>query len=160
MFQLRFNNWKLGGDYDAPLKIVKHTTNRLLMVVVFSLLSVAMCGSVATGDLLNAPKGGRYGDVRRGNTGGQVHHTPASAVSPYTHHTGPSVWMETLDHRRTGSWGSSAAAKAYRQKQADLIAQGKLREAVQMDIDDIRSKFGSKYDDHIREMLEEFGDEF
>ena len=45
----------------------------------------------------------------------------------------------------------------FRQRQADLIAQGKCREAIQMDIDDIRSKFGSKYDESIREMLEAFG---
>ena len=108
----------------------------------------------------DAPKGGRYGDVRSGNIGGQVHHTPASAISPYTHHTGPSVWMETADHVQTGSWGRSKAAQAYRQKQADLIAQGKIRESVQMDIDDIRSKFGNKYNDHIQEMLDAFGDEF
>lgn len=29
-----------------------------------------------------------------------------------------------------------------------------------MDIDDIRSKFGNKYNDHIQEMLDAFGDEF
>ena len=82
-----------------------------------------------------------------------MHHTPASAISPYTHHTGPSVWMETADHVQTGSWGRSKAAQAYRQKQADLIAQGKIRESVQMDIDDIRSKFGNKYNDHIQGKL-------
>jgi filamentous hemagglutinin len=68
--------------------------------------------------------------------------------------------METADHVQTGSWGRSKAAQAYRQKQADLIAQGKIRESVQMDIDDIRSKFGNKYNDHIQEMLDAFGDEF
>lgn len=78
-------------------------------------------------------------------------------MAPYGRTKGPSVWMETPDHRRTASWGSSKAAEAYRQRQADLISKGKLREAIQMDIDDIRSKFGSKYDKNISEMLKECG---
>jgi hypothetical protein len=41
--------------------------------------------------------------------------------------------------------------------QADLISQGKFLDAIQTDIDDIRSKFGSKYDEHIHEMLNAFG---
>ena len=122
--------------------------------------SILVHNTGGCGKFVAGKKGGRYGDVRAGNKGGQVHHTPASAVSPYTHHTGPSIWMETADHKLTASWGRSKAAQAYRQKQADLIAQGKVRDAVQMDIDDIRSKFGNKYDDHIQEMLETFGDEF
>lgn len=35
-----------------------------------------------------------------------------------------------------------------------MCAQGKFREALQMDIDDIRCKFGSKYDEGIKQMLE------
>jgi len=68
--------------------------------------------------------------------------------------------MSTADHRRTASWGSSDAAKVYRQRQADLIDSGRIRDAVQMDIDDLRSKFKNKYNTHINEMLEQFGDEF
>jgi hypothetical protein len=101
--------------------------------------------------------GGPYDEVRASNVGGQVHHTPSAQVTPYKYTKGPSVWMETADHQLTKSWGSSATANAYRQKQADLIAQGKLRDAIQMDIDDIRGKFGSKYDQHIKQMLEAFG---
>jgi filamentous hemagglutinin len=53
--------------------------------------------------------------------------------------------------------GKVKAAQAYRAKQDELINSGKLREAIQMDIDDIRSKFGNKYDAHIKQMLESFG---
>ena len=67
------------------------------------------------------------------------------------------VWMETVDHRKTASWGSSKRAEAYRAKQDALINSGKLREAIQMDIDDIRSLFGNKYDANIKQMLESFG---
>ena len=62
--------------------------------------------------------------------------------------------METPDHRQTGSWGSSGEAKAYRHRQKELVEQGKFKEAQQMDIDDVRSKFGDKYDQGIGEMLD------
>jgi hypothetical protein len=47
--------------------------------------------------------------------------------------------MRIIDHRDTESWGPDG--EAYRQKQADLIKQGRIKDAIQMDIDDIRSKF-------------------
>ena len=105
----------------------------------------------------DAPKGGEYGKVRTGNQGGQVHHTPAAKVTPYEYRKAPSVWMETADHQKTASWGRSKPAHAYRSKQDALINSGKLREAIQMDIDDIRSRFGNKYDANIKQMLESFG---
>ena len=45
-------------------------------------------------------------------------------------------------------------AREYREQQKKLIEQGKFREALQMDIDDIHEKFGDKYDDAINEMLD------
>ena len=42
----------------------------------------------------------------------------------------------------------------FKLRQAELINQGKFREAMQMDIDDIRSQFGNKYDTHIQQMLD------
>jgi len=114
-------------------------------------------GSPDDGEETPSVKGGPYENVRRGNIGGQVHHAPAASVSPYSRVKGPSVWMETADHMRTASWGSLRDARAFRQQQADLIAQGRLREAIQIDINDIRSKFGTKYDEHIRQMLNAFG---
>lgn len=42
----------------------------------------------------------------------------------------------------------------YRQTQLDFINQGKFADAIQMDIDDIQSSFGSKYDSSINEMLD------
>ena len=104
----------------------------------------------------NVPKGGEYGKVRSANNGGEVHHMPAAKVTPYTYKKAPASWMDTADHRKTASWGSSKAAEAYRQQQKNLIDQGRLREAIQMDIDDIRSKFGNKYDSNIQEMLDSF----
>lgn len=65
---------------------------------------------------------------------------------------GPAIKMDPVDHKGTASYGSSDAAKRYRKKQEELLRQGKLQEAVDMDIQDIRSKFGNKYDNHISEM--------
>ena len=55
---------------------------------------------------------------------------------------------------QTASYGSSREAKTYQAVQKGLIDSGKFKEAQQMDIDDIRSKFGGKYDDEIRQMEE------
>jgi RHS repeat-associated protein len=102
-------------------------------------------------------RGGEYGKVRSTTKGGEVHHMPAAKVTPYPYRKAPASWMEKRDHRKTASWGSSKAAEVHRLKQADLIKRGKLREAIQMDIDDIRSKFGNKYDANIQDMLESLG---
>lgn len=61
--------------------------------------------------------------------------------------------MDKADHMRTASWGNSAAAIEYRQNQAFLIENGMFKEAIMMDIQDVQSKFGSKYDSAIIEML-------
>lgn len=66
----------------------------------------------------------------------------------------PAIKMSPQDHRMTASFGNSAASAQYRADQAKLIAQGNYRAAIQMDIDDITSKFGTKYNDAIMEMLE------
>ena len=58
------------------------------------------------------------------------------------------------DHRQTASCGNSREAQEYRAIQKELIVNGRFREALQMDIDDIREKFGTKYDVAISEMLE------
>ena len=94
--------------------------------------------------------GGAYKDVPA--NGGQVHHMPANSISPYSKGKGPGIRMETKDHMETASWGSSKKAKLYRQRQKELIDQGKFREAQQMDIDDVHSKFNNKYDNAIEEM--------
>ncbi|MEK4245284.1 hypothetical protein MKZ20_08060 [Psychrobacillus sp. FSL K6-2684] len=79
---------------------------------------------------------------------------PANSVSPISRGNGPGVRMETIDHRQTASWGNSREARAYRAQQKSLIEQGKLNEAQNMDINDLRNKFGNKYDEGIRQMLE------
>jgi len=96
--------------------------------------------------------GGAYKDVPA--NGGQRHHMPADSVSPYSKTQGPVIQMETADHMQTASWGSSKQAKLYREMQAELIEQGKFLEAQMMDIVDVQTKFGTKYDTGIQQMLE------
>lgn len=101
-------------------------------------------------------KGGSYKDVRIDGEGEkyEVHHMPADSTSNLERSDGPAIKMDKEDHRQTASCGMSREAREYREKQRELIEQGKFREALQMDIDDIHEKFGDKYDDAIQEMLD------
>jgi hypothetical protein len=98
-------------------------------------------------------QGGAYEAVRAANQGGEVHHMPAAAVSYLSRAEGPAIWMEAVDHHKTASWGRSREAIAYRKSQQALIQQGQFRTAQQMDINDVRLKFGDKYDRAIAQML-------
>ncbi|MEH7009218.1 hypothetical protein V7087_00105 [Neobacillus niacini] len=101
-------------------------------------------------------KGGSYREVFKEGEGEkyEVHHMPADSTTELSRDDGPAIKMEKEDHRKTASCGNSKEAREYREKQSELIKQGKFREAIQMDIDDIRDKFGDKYDEAISEMLE------
>lgn len=97
-------------------------------------------------------KGGSYKEVSNKDDT-EKHHMPAASASCLEFREGSVIRMEGEDHKKTASWGSSREARAYCAKQKELVEQGKFREAVQMDIDDIREKFGDKYDDAISEMM-------
>lgn len=101
-------------------------------------------------------QGGSYGEVHREGEGDkyEVHHMPADSASCLERNDGPAIKMEKADHRQTASCGCSKEAQEYRAAQKELIDHGKFREALQMDIDDIQSKFGDKYDNAISQMLE------
>jgi len=102
-------------------------------------------------------KGGRYEDLKEAGYGWpdhEVHHIPADSASELPREDGPAIVMEKDDHKETASFGNSKEAQEYREKQKELIEQGKFDEAFQMDIDDIHEKFGDKYDDAIAEAEE------
>ena len=69
-----------------------------------------------------------------------------------SHRAGPSLKMEKKDHAQTASYGRSKSATAYRKRQTELIKQGKFEEAQRMDINDVQSKFGDKYDKGIQQL--------
>jgi hypothetical protein len=104
------------------------------------------------------PQGGSYREVRDKNEGGQVHHIPAwgayNESNLLSRDDGSAIWMTPEDHRKTASWGRSKEAEAYRNQQRDLIDQGRFEDAMQMDVDDLRSKFGDKYDPAIQQAQE------
>lgn len=99
--------------------------------------------------------GGPYSEVKKNSNGEiyEVHHMPSDTASPLDRLDGPTIKMEKEDHRQTASCGSSKDARDYQKKQKELVDNGKFREALQMDIDDIHEKFGSKYDEAISQML-------
>ena len=102
--------------------------------------------------------GGKHNDTKEPpNDKRDSHHCPAQGCykdAPISSADGPAIQMEPADHKQTQSWGNSKEAQNYRDEQRRLLSEGKLEEAIQMDIDDIRSQFGDKYDGAIQEMLD------
>lgn len=100
--------------------------------------------------------GGAYKDVFVPGRGEdvEVHHMPANEVNGLEFQDGPTISMDKLDHRQTAGWGNSKEAREYRAQQRELIEAGDFKGAIKMDIDDIQSKFGDKYDGAIQEMLD------
>lgn len=105
--------------------------------------------------------GGSYNSIINA-MGGERHHLIAKSVinastvykydankkqiGTVTAGTAPCILMTPEDHQKTLSYKSSTDAINYRKQQQDLVSKGKYVQAVQMDIDDIRAKFGNKYD--------------
>ncbi len=97
--------------------------------------------------------GGAYGKLQR-VAGWARHHIPADSISPLSRARGPAIQMEVADHALTSSYGSSAAAQAYRQEIQALIQQGRWREAMAREIRDVRRVAGRKYNEAVQQMLE------
>ena len=104
----------------------------------------------------NRPLGGLYGELKSSWRGYNMdaHHMPAASANGLERNYGPAIIMERSDHRRTASFGSSMEAKQYRAKQDALIKGNKFNNALNMDIQDIHAKFGSKYNIGIRQMMD------
>ncbi len=92
-------------------------------------------------------KGGKHNDTKQpANDGLDSHHCSAKNCyknSDITPDDGSAIQMKPEDHKETASYGRSKDAQSYRDKQEKLLNEGKLQEAVDMDIQDIRSKFGN-----------------
>jgi filamentous hemagglutinin len=102
--------------------------------------------------------GGPHRDTSKPvNDGLDSHHCPAQKCykgAPISSRDGPAIKMDPEDHKQTASNGNSDDARAYRARQKELLEEGRLMDAIQMDIDDIRKNFGSKYDEGIKQMLD------
>ena len=110
--------------------------------------------------------GGRYDYVKYCNAKSknrdkkseyEVHHIISAEAIRKTgflnFNTAPCIRILKDDHKMTRSYGSDADSKKYREYQIELLKQGKIREVIKTEIYNIRLKFGSKYDDELREML-------
>ena len=113
-------------------------------------------------DVLGLSKqgGGSHKETRLLSLGGEVNHMPAFASYKNIPNIGiafgegTSTWMEILDHRDTASWGNSKKSKIWKKVQEDLILRGKFGKAMEMDIKDVKRKFGTKYNQGMREMID------
>lgn len=81
---------------------------------------------------------------------------PSAQASPLPRGDGPAIRMDPADHRRTASYGGGpdSPQQKYRDQQRALIEQGRFDDAFLMDVEDIQSKFGNKYDQHILEAID------
>jgi hypothetical protein len=112
------------------------------------------------GAISGPANGGMWGQLRPAGTGKQINHMPAdwSTGGSITKYSGPSIRMDTADHAQLYTTGSSREARAWRQWQQELIGEGRIDEAMQMDINDVRARFGTKYDAAIVEMIDSLPD--
>ena len=107
--------------------------------------------------LKETKRGGSFADVKAGIDNPLTHiaiHIPADGASHLAKKDGPAIKIEAGDEQQMASCGNSKEAQEYRQRQKELIGKGKFDVALQMDIDDIKKKFGDKYDDGITEVKE------
>ncbi|MBZ9594685.1 hypothetical protein K7B06_06150 [Streptomyces erythrochromogenes] len=100
--------------------------------------------------------GGWYGALQPSGAGKEINHVPAKAPlkksTGISAHSGPAIRMDYDDHRAVYSTGYGLPSQAWHMRQKELLDAGDLRGAIQMDVDDIRSRFGNKYDEAIVEM--------
>ena len=112
--------------------------------------------AVARGVATNSSRfrGGKHKDLDAVPGKIERHHVPADSVSTKSHRSGPAIEMDIEDHYKTASWGRSREAKAYRERQRELIGSGRIDDAIQMDIDDVIGQWPGKYDEAILEMID------
>ncbi|WP_413212827.1 hypothetical protein [Paraburkholderia kururiensis] len=96
------------------------------------------------------------------NDGKDSHHMPADDASPLPKKDGPAIQMDPVDHHKTSSNGRNGTeGEEYREMIANLLKDGKWREAMAIEIQDIREiakAIGNsrKYNEAMLEMLEYF----
>jgi Domain of unknown function (DUF4150) len=89
------------------------------------------------------------------------HHMPAKDSSPLKPNEGPAIQMDPKDHAKTSSNGQMSGSRQYREILEDMLENGKWREALKMEVSDVRrvaKEIGSpgKYNEAMLEMLEYF----
>lgn len=95
-------------------------------------------------------EGGRYSRIDP--LDGHRHHMPSVAASPLSRGKGPCITMLISDHKFTASYGNTPISREFAAKERQLIKNGSFLAAQNMGINDIRTKFGKKYNKAIRQM--------
>lgn len=104
-------------------------------------------------------RGGSYGGTKGvGDKDMESNHMPPKSVSPLGEYPSPSMQMDKEDHRKAMSTGSSLESQEWRKAQQELIEAGSYRDALAMDIRDVRriAEEGGdirKYNQATRELL-------
>lgn len=88
----------------------------------------------------------------------EVHHLIPAKLLEITgilsYMEGPCIRMEKKDHEETQSYKKKRMlSDDYFQKQLRYLKENNIRAAIEIEITDLRAKFGSKYDDAIKEVL-------
>jgi hypothetical protein len=114
--------------------------------------------------------GGSYKDLKGSDgkniPGTQINHIPPcdtmKQIPGWKYDAGGAMQMDYIDHRAVHSTGSAADSLLHRAHQNQLVANGQVRDAIALDIQDITRRFPGKYDDSLREMIDkcypEYGD--
>ena len=121
--------------------------------------NVAGAASGMAGESGGRYEGGAYRDLKdpitgRNVPGQEINHIPPDSVTNgygISSRNKPAIQMDTADHLRTASWGSSRAAQQWRSRQAAYLARGDVDTAVRMDYDDVNAKFPGKYTNAINQ---------
>ena len=116
-----------------------------------------LCKKLFGGNKTTIPgvyRGGAYSSLGADRGKIERHHIPAEGIG-YPIPDGPSIQMDYADHVKTGtaSWGRYDFAKDYRAEQKGALGSAGVMGAIAMDIFDIKSKYGDKYDAAITEAV-------
>ncbi|WP_181259249.1 hypothetical protein [Pseudoduganella armeniaca] len=120
------------------------------------------CDHLRQGSGKGPYRGGSHNKTSKpANDGKDSHHLPADDVSPLKRSDGPAIQMDPEDHKKTSSNGSSRKAIQYRAKIEQLLKDKKWREAMLIEIRDVRKIAKNiadprKYNEAVLEMLEYF----
>lgn len=107
--------------------------------------------------------GGSYQDLKDPVTGNnipgtEINHIPPDSVMDgipgWSYDGGSAIQMDYIDHRQVRSTARSNDSIDYRAKLQELVKNGQIGDAIALDVDDIQGKFGSKYDDALRQMIQ------
>jgi hypothetical protein len=108
-------------------------------------------GEAFEAEPLKPKKGGAHKDLDFDISTEQRHHMPSQA-SGNKGGNGGAITTKTIDHKSMASSDNQPGSKIYRAEQKALIDEGKFKEAFDMDVNDIQSKYGEKYNSEIKEL--------